>query len=93
MDNVEEATEQVPGDVEERQNDDVPDLHEPWAVEPVSLDHHDEEVEGGEDRSKDYKGAKDGREANIEKAMENGAEIYLEPTTSQRKPESEIEDH
>ena len=29
MDNVEEATEQVPGDVEERQNDDVPDLHEP----------------------------------------------------------------
>ena len=53
VDNVEEATEQVPGDVEERQNDDVPDLHEPWAVEPVSLDHHDEEVEAGEEGPED----------------------------------------
>ena len=85
VDKVEEATEQIPGDMEEWQNDDVPDLHEPGAVEAVSLDHHDEEVEAGEKGSEDYKGAEDGREAYVEKAMEDGAEIYLEAKTSQRK--------
>ena len=71
--------------MEEWQNDDVPDLHEPGAVETVSLDHHDEEVEAGKKGSEDYKGAEDGREAYVEKAMEDGAEIYLEAKTCQRK--------
>ena len=66
----------------------MPDLHEPGAVEAVSLDHHDEEVEAGEKGSEDYKGAEDGREAYVEKAMEDGAEIYLGgDTTRQRMQE------
>ena len=45
VDNVEETAEQVPGDVQKREDDDVPDLHEPRAVEAAPLLHHDEEVE------------------------------------------------
>ena len=45
VDNVEETAEQVPGDVQKREDDDVPDFHEPRAVEAAPLLHHDEEVE------------------------------------------------
>ena len=92
VDDVEEAREQVPGDVKEGQNDDVPDLHEPRAVEAVSRDHHDQEVEGGEEGAEDDKDGKDGREADIEKAVEEGAGTHLPthqymPThKSQRRP-------
>ena len=86
VDNIEEATQKVPHHVEERLNDDVPDLHKPRAVEAVPLDHHDEEVEAGEKGSEDYEGAEDGIEADIEEAMEDGAEIYLDDRTRQKNP-------
>ena len=92
VDNVEEATQKVPHHVEERLEYDVPDLHEPRAVEAVSRDHHDQEVEGGEEGAEDDKDGKDGREADIEKAVEERAGTYLPthqymPThKSQRRP-------
>ena len=86
MDNIEEATQKVPHHVEERLNDDVPDLHKPRAVEAVPLDHHDEEVEAGEEGAEDNKDDGDGREADIEKAVEERAEIYLATHKSQRRP-------
>ena len=86
MDNIEEATHEVHDDVEEGLDDDVPDLHEPRAVETVSLDHHDEEVEAGKEWPEDDEGAEDGREADIEKAMEDGAEQDLEDKKRQKGP-------
>ena len=82
MDDIEEATQKVPHHVEERLEDDVPDLHEPRAVEAVPLRQHDEEVEAGEKGSEDCKGAEDGKEADIEEALEDGAEIYLDDSKS-----------
>ena len=84
MDNIEEATHEVHDDVEEGLHDDVPDLHEPRAVEAVPLDHHDEEVEAGKEGAEDDEGAEHGREADIEKAVEDGAEIYLGDKTGQK---------
>ena len=92
MDNIEEATQKVPHHVEERLEDFVPDLHEPRAVEAVSRDHHDQEVEGGEEGAEDDKDGKDGREADIEKAVEEGAGTnlpthqYIPTHKSQRRP-------
>ena len=85
VDNIEEATQKVPHHVEERLEDDVPDLHEPRAVEAVPLHQHDEEVEAGEKGSEDCKGAEDGKEADIEEAVEDGAEIYLYDKTRQKR--------
>ena len=86
VDNIEEATHEVHDDVEEGLDDDVPYLHELWAVEAVSLCHHDEEVKAGKEGPEDYEGAKDGREADIEKAMEDGAEQDLEDKKRQKGP-------
>ena len=93
MDNIEEATQKVPHHVEERLEDFVPDLHEPRAVEAVSRDHHDQEVEGGEEGAEDDKDGKDGREADIEKAMEDGAEKDLEHKKRQKGGDNWAEMH
>ena len=71
--------------MEQRLNDDVPYLHEPWAVEAVPLDQHDEEIEAGEKGSEDYEGAKYGIEGDIEEAVEDGAEIYLDDRKKAKK--------
>ena len=77
--------------MKEGQNNDVSYLHKSWASETVSLNHHDKEVEAGEEGSEDKKGAEDGSQADIEKAMEDGAEINLEETTRQRRQGKKID--
>ena len=86
VDNIEEATQKVRHHVEQRLHDDVPQLHEPRAVEGVPLDHHDAEVEADEEGSEDYEDAKDGIEADIEEAMEDGAEINLDDGQGRKNP-------
>ena len=76
--NIEEAAHKVHDDVEERLNDDVPNLHEPRAVEAVPLVHHDEEVEAGKEGSEDEEDNGDGAKTDIEEVVEEGTEIYLE---------------
>ena len=77
MNEIEEATHEVHDDVEHLLKDDVSQLHESCAVEVISLDRHDGEVKAGKRRPKDNIGAKDRGEADIEKTMEERAEIYL----------------
>ena len=87
VDNVEETTEQVPGDVEKGEDDDVPDLHEPRAVEAVPLVNHDEEVEAGKEGSEEEKDNGDWAKTDIEQVVEEGTEIYLGNT--QTLPEAQ----
>ena len=71
MYNVEEPTEKVHDDVEQRLDDDRPHLHEPRAAEPVLPWHqHYVEVEEGDEGAKDCEGGEHRNESDIEEVLE-----------------------
>ena len=73
----EEAAHEVHDDVEVHHEDYAADLHEPRAVEVVPLNQHEAKVEAGEEGSEDYCGNKDWQRSDIEKAVEDPAEVDL----------------
>ena len=85
MHHKEEAAHEVHDDVDVHQEDYGADLHEPRAVEVVPLNHHDAKVEAGEEGSKDYCGNKYWQRSDIEKAVEDPAEIDLGTKCSVKK--------
>ena len=78
MDNVEEPTEEVHDDVEERLDDDRPHLHEPRAAEALLPHQHDVEVEEGEEGAKDCESCEHRDESDIEEILEGRAGEHLE---------------
>ena len=77
MYNVEEPTEKVHDDVEERLDDDCPQLHEPRAAEALLPDQHDVEVEECEEGAKDCEGCEHWSERDIEQVLEGWAREHL----------------
>ena len=65
MYNIEEPTEKVHDNMEERLDDDRPHLHEPAAAEALLPDQHNVEVEEGEEGAKDCKGREHRNESDI----------------------------
>ena len=77
VNNVEEPTEKVHDDVEERLDDDRPQLHEPGAAEALLPDQHDVEVEECEEGAKDCEGCEHWSERDIEQVLEGWAREHL----------------
>ena len=78
VNNVEEPTEKVHDDVEERLDDDRPQLHEPGAAEALLPDQHDVEVEEGEEGAKDCESCEHRDESDVEEILEGRAGEHLE---------------
>ena len=77
VNNVEEPTEKVHDDVEERLDDDRPQLHEPGAAEALLPDQHDVEVEECEEGAKDCEGCEHWNESDIEEILEGWGGEHL----------------